>query len=585
MSHEHRRGARTRRCATCGNERDRGAVLAIVAIALVALIGMTAITIDLGRLMIKRRDMQALADVVALDLSRLVDGRTKAVIEADPAWGAALIAAAQRNNELPSKLVATLGTAAKGSPFVATPVGNPTPPNAVQVTATDSISYVFAQVLGSSTGTTNRTAVANLINRNEASFRVGSFLAALDPNTNTIVGQILNSLVPNFSLLSYQGLANANITIDALKASMPLSVGTPDAALNTMVSTYDLMVASATALQAQSGQTSNVTLLNGAASSASMVRNIRLGDVVGAEAGGGTPAGSATVNVLQMLTTTAFIADGDHFISIPNTPLLNIPGIASATVGLKLIEGPVIGGRLEGATASTSQLEVTIQPNINMTTTGNVNACLAPAGLIVGLVGCLLGIVTKVATVTVVASPTISLVAGGATVSQHIDCGNKHLQLSTNPISLSLTAPFSLTASASVFGTPIPSSGPLLRVDVLAQAISAGTVPTTTFTATDAGPHYYVFNPTTQSVGSSPIGLGGLLQTSIGNVTLLGAVNLTNISNAIVGVFQPALNTLMSTLDSALVTPLAKMLGVQLGGAQLTPIDMDCSRNTPQLVG
>ena len=48
--------------------RDRGAVLPIVALTLVTLIAMAAMTIDLGRLMMKRRDLQAQRfEVLVLD--------------------------------------------------------------------------------------------------------------------------------------------------------------------------------------------------------------------------------------------------------------------------------------------------------------------------------------------------------------------------------------------------------------------------------------------------------------------------------------------------------------------------------------
>src|SRR5205823_14901385 len=73
-------------------ERDRGAVLAIVAICLGFLITITAITVDLGRLSLRRRDMQAIADMVALDMARLANGRTTSEImsSADPSWAAEL---------------------------------------------------------------------------------------------------------------------------------------------------------------------------------------------------------------------------------------------------------------------------------------------------------------------------------------------------------------------------------------------------------------------------------------------------------------------------------------------------------------
>ena len=54
--------------------------------------------IQLGRMMLRRRDMQSVADVVSLDLARRVDGRTVDQIESDPAWVAQQHLSAERND-------------------------------------------------------------------------------------------------------------------------------------------------------------------------------------------------------------------------------------------------------------------------------------------------------------------------------------------------------------------------------------------------------------------------------------------------------------------------------------------------------
>jgi len=59
-------------------------VLVLVAIVLSTLIGFTSLAIDIGYQRVVRRDMQAVADVVALDLSRRLDGRTAQTIMTTP---------------------------------------------------------------------------------------------------------------------------------------------------------------------------------------------------------------------------------------------------------------------------------------------------------------------------------------------------------------------------------------------------------------------------------------------------------------------------------------------------------------------
>src|SRR4051794_22768234 len=60
---------------------DRGAVTLFVVILVPVLITASAIVIDIGMQRVTRRDLQALADVVALDLAReITGGRTQAAL-------------------------------------------------------------------------------------------------------------------------------------------------------------------------------------------------------------------------------------------------------------------------------------------------------------------------------------------------------------------------------------------------------------------------------------------------------------------------------------------------------------------------
>src|SRR5688572_7002712 len=89
---------------------DRGAVLPVIALSIVALLTMSSIAVDLGRQMLRRREAQAVADVVALDLVRFIDGRSENDILADPDWATTLTAAAARNNYPVGKLTVALGS-------------------------------------------------------------------------------------------------------------------------------------------------------------------------------------------------------------------------------------------------------------------------------------------------------------------------------------------------------------------------------------------------------------------------------------------------------------------------------------------
>ena len=55
-------------------QRQRGAVAVFAAITMVALLSALALAVDVGRLYYAQRDTQRLADVAALDASRVVSG-------------------------------------------------------------------------------------------------------------------------------------------------------------------------------------------------------------------------------------------------------------------------------------------------------------------------------------------------------------------------------------------------------------------------------------------------------------------------------------------------------------------------------
>jgi Flp pilus assembly protein TadG len=65
---------------------ENGAVALTVALVVTLLLAVASFALDLGLARVGVRDMQAVADVVALDMARQIDGRTVSAIEADTKW-------------------------------------------------------------------------------------------------------------------------------------------------------------------------------------------------------------------------------------------------------------------------------------------------------------------------------------------------------------------------------------------------------------------------------------------------------------------------------------------------------------------
>ncbi len=344
---------------------DDGAVLPIVALSLTVLLVMSAFVVDLGRLMIKRRDLQGAADVVALDLARLLDGRTTGAIQADPTWANTKATSAAANGYSdPSIFTASLGQqAGRGQPFTATSSNQV--PTAVKVVATDTVRYFFATIIGLSSASTSRTGYA----RQEATacWSLGSYAANVSSGQQqSLLNALLNDAL-NTSAVSYTGLANASVTYDDLAAQ--LGVGGPENVLNGSFSYAEVAGATAAALSAN-GDTANASTANGVAQNVPGNQTVPFNDFVNASQGNGS-ALSGSVNVLDLLAADAFLANGSNALSLP-TGSISIPGLTSITGTAAVTQAPVTTCSPAGGTNSQSQVSLDITATVAIPLVGSV---------------------------------------------------------------------------------------------------------------------------------------------------------------------------------------------------------------------
>ncbi len=565
-------------------------MLPLVAISLTVLMTMSAFAIDLGRISLKRRDLQAVADAVALDMVRTLGGLAPSAEELDPEW-AAQLARSRDANDFPVGGDRVL-TPDAGCYDPTTDVfddSDATCPvaDAVRVVAGDRINFFF----DGGDSTTNRRGIAQVGDSEEASFSIGSFLAAVDPASSTAFGQILNEFFPGASALSYNGLADASVTLGALAAN--LGFGSAEELLTGEATFREIVLATASALAADDeDQTAALAVLDGLLATTATAQAdtvIELGRFFAADISGGTAPTDAEIQVARLLSTSAFLIDDEHFLTLPQTTL-NIPGITQVTANLKVIEPPQIGGFTEGATASTGQFELTITPTIDFgTETFTVNLCAIPIGernLLNSIVGGLLNLVTcllggtlaGVFTIDIEGSFPLSIVAAGATGTLFdIDCTAvpPAITITTDPIPASVAASGTLTISASLLGADV---GDLLTATMTGSATLAGTADAETFLYPD---EFNVPRP----VGSDPLGLGGLLDFEAADVTLVGSISLTQLANRLITPAFDLINTLLERIDERVLGQIIDDLGLNVGGADLTALTMECGFTDPLLAG
>lgn len=540
---------------------DRGAVLPLVALLVPMLVVVTAIAVDLGRQRSDRRLAQAGADVVALDLIRIVEGRTLDQILSDPDTAVALSDSAARNGftNAVGFVVNTLdphisnvewgvipGDDEDGTAFVELNPLDPDDlvvvPTAVRVTAERTTDYFFQP------GQKGVTRVAIATEDKTAGFQVGTRLASVSSANSVILNAVLGGALggtANISALDYSGLIGSQLSLGDLAAQ--LGFGSPDELADATVNARDFYLAGATLMQNQ-GNTAAASAFTGLATTVSSTTTLNMANVVDIQQGGSDAAASAGVDAFSLITGSAYAINGTSTISVPGLTVA-LPGVGSTTMTLDITEQPRIVFGREGVSASTRQASLTLTPTINTLTVG--------------------GLVRITGTLPL----TVQLAGGTGTLSD-IDCGRPGITVGLAPRPVSTTQTLNLSIRT------------LLGIQV-ATATGVGVNVTTQGTSNGASfLHPTEFLPDVGSgtmvpANSTSLGITGAANVTAGNITVLGVlpVPVPTVVNALNSLLAP----MLPAIDAFVVDELNDLLGLNIGGADLGALDMTC--RSVKLVG
>lgn len=510
---------------------ERGAVVPMVAIMMTVLLVSAAFAVDLGKQRVVRQDMQAIADVVALDMARHIRGRTVQAIQADPDWQATLEQSIARNGS-------TLGEAPDVEVVLGrvdpdtrafTVLTGPAKPNGVRVTADGAIDFAFVPGSGGAT----RTAVA--ATEPLACFRMGSFALALDSGN----GALLNALVGDaldLGVLGYDGLADAEVSLLGLAAE--LGAGSADELLALPgLSLGQLFLASAAVLEREGGSTADVTLLESIAVTVPALPAVALGDLISL-APGADAAMAVRVNVLDLVAASAFLSNGSGFLTIPGLQAnLGLTG-TELTSRLQVIQTPQLGcGPVDEATASTSQVAVDLGGTL-----ASIPSILDTS-----------------------ASATMSLdldVASADGLLRDVSCGTLEAG-SPDGVRVDVTdglvtATLTVNVTLRVLGIPV-AGGPITVSTAPPAAPGSASMTFPTVESYSTG----------YTTGAGDIGLTGADVNTSGFV-LLGVLPLgTTLDGLLGGVLTTIVNPLVLALDATVLTPLLDLLGANISGADV----------------
>ncbi len=364
--------------------RQRGALGILGGLVLLLSVLFTALAVDTGRLMLEHRRLQLVADMAALDASSQSGGcgdGTLALAEA-----AAQTSATRNNHSIAEArtLDVLLGNVLVGTGGVRNfAQADPETSMAVQVTAGNTVpASLFAGGLLGREATLQATAVAE--RQALTGFCVGSGLLSFNTQDsivlNALFGEVLGSPV-TLDAVSYQGITNASVSLLSL-VEATIGAGTVDELLHAPLAVGDLLQIYADALNA-SGVVDVEVLAAMQALVSAAVRNLslELGEVLKVTAPNVEEAASAEINLFDLVTSTAIVANGQNALVLPLA--IDLSGL-TAEAELKVIELPQIAIGPPGkddednwrTEAQTAQIELDV---------------IAEGSLVKGVVGTLLG--------------------------------------------------------------------------------------------------------------------------------------------------------------------------------------------------
>lgn len=616
---------------------ERGAVALFVGLIATVLVVVSAFAVDLGMQRVVRSDMQALADVVALDAARLLDGRTAQEIRDgdlrhDP-LDDVVAESVLRNDESLGEVVdveatlVTLTTDALGSVVaVSDASGDPLPvagnvvPDAVVVRAAGEVDFAFA----SGSGAAVRQSIANA--DTFACFRIGSFAAALDSGNASVIGVfeavIKDALGLNLSAIGYQGLLTTSVELGDLAAE--LGAGTvEELATIGSVRVEDVLDAYATVL-GNDGNTAAQTEVAQMAQNVTSTLALDLGEVL--TVGTGSVL-QGRVNIVDLLGSMALgvasvVSNGNNFLD--TGVAWATPHVAQGNIELRAIEPPQQACGVVGTQAHTAQ--VTFGADLAFNLPNNLNLGGGLGSLSVSIPS---DPTSKAGTIHVDAS-----LAGATGTLRSATCGSGtvadpdgiHVAVDTGLVTANANLPFRLRGTLDTTGTTTILPAGLLStlVDTLFGLVSsvtkveltldlrANNTASVSYPATSATTPTAYWAPPRDYTDVEPTGAGGpvavptpsvvvdlaqstasvkitvrtlgLLTTSATASVDLSSINLTSIVNAAASsVIGSSSASVVTNINNAIV-PVSSLLGIRTAGADLLGVAApECGH--PALVG
>lgn len=331
--------------------RQRGAIGLMAAITLGMALLFMLLIIDSGRIYLNKRQLQSVVDAAALEASNMNAVCSGTGVNA---LTQATTSAARNGFTLGSgnTLTATCGTLTTGSNNLRTFTSSTTATQAIQVTATESVTSsvaygIWSLMTGagvSTTTTLHATATAGYVGNPLAQLNIRSSLATVDSSQSPLLNALLGGLLGgslNLSAAQYNGLLSTNVNLlsylNQAAITAGITAGDYTTLLNTNLSVTTLVQAAATLVQ-QNGAAATVTTALGQISAIGSGSTIKLGDLIQTTTGSSTAGLNGNLQLFQLVQGIIQVAGSGKAVDI--SAGINLGSLATVSVKVGIIEPP-----------------------------------------------------------------------------------------------------------------------------------------------------------------------------------------------------------------------------------------------------
>lgn len=528
---------------------ERGAILIITVLLVGATLALASFVVDLGADRIVLRDMQSVADVTALDLTRNLDGRTASGYAGFSASGptatlfatekAATVARQHGLFAQPDSVTARLAVADQQTGTFIRWASASDVPNAIRVYALGS--SAFRMVPTTPRSTQLLRSALGVIGRPLVCISAGATVADLTPGGT--LDRFLGGLIGQTQLtaVSPAGALSGQIPLGPLATQ--LGVGTVDELTSLNVTNRNFLIAAATVLS-NNGDTAGASALNAIATRLS-VSTLNVGSIFALNTGAGKAA-DLNVDAFSLAQALIEVSNKNNFVNVAVPTGVNIAGLVSNSITLraKVIEAPQIACGLAGSTtAKSSQVQIELKGTVisALVTSLKIDPLLVTAGNGSGAV-------TNV---------TCSLTGSTVNVNANSNVGALKLHLPITLLKVGILPAVELVADV-----PDPASKP--------DGAALGSSTTTPMTFNVPAGSATLPPPQTAGGGNANLGLSSITPVK---VTPLGAIGGTLLST-LLGVVDTAVSPLINAVTAS--------LGVRVGTVTIAPTTRPAC-NTPVL--